>query len=525
MSATAAAAPGAWRPKHNPWLVTIAVMLATSMEVLDTSIANVALPHIAGSLSASTDEATWVLTSYLVSNAIILSAAAWLSSYFGRKRYLAFSVTLFVVASALCGMAQTLPQLIAARVLQGIGGGGLQPLAQAIMLECFAPEERGVAMAAYGMGIVVMPIIGPTLGGWITDNFSWRWIFYINLPIGIAGLVMQQVFVEDPPWIVRNVKASIDYFGFGLLALGVGALQLVLDKGQEADWFGATWICWATGIAAVCLAIFVFWELRDEHPILNIRLLKNRNFATGVFLVAVLGAVLYGTTAILPIFMQSLLGYTALDSGLAMTPRGVGSFFSMLIVGRIVKKVDNRLLMSAGFLGFAAVWWKMSLLNLDVATWSISWPLVAGGFCMGFIFVPLTTLSVATLRQEQIQQATGLYALLRNLGASVGISIIIAMQTRVAQTHQSVLAAHLTPYDLSYRQDLSRLAGALHGMTTQAAQGAAMGMVYSELVRQATMLSYMDAFRWMAMISVCCAPLAWILKKGSRTAAAPVMHD
>jgi DHA2 family multidrug resistance protein len=486
------------------------------MEVLDTSIANVALPHIAGNLSASTDEATWVLTSYLVANAIVLSASAWLSTFFGRKRYLAFSVTLFVISSALCGMAQTLPQLILARVLQGIGGGGLQPLAQAIMLECFPPEERGVAMAAYGMGIVVMPIIGPTLGGWITDNFSWRWIFYINLPIGIAGLMMQQVFVEDPPWIVRNLKASIDYVGFGLMAVGIGVLQIVLDKGQEADWFGSTWICWASAVSVACLAVFVWWELRDKHPILNLRLLKNRNFATATVLIAILGAVLYGSTAILPIFMQSLMGYTALTSGLAMTPRGIGSFLSMLTVGRIVKKVDNRLLLMCGFVGLGCATYLLSLLNLDISPSNISWPLVMSGFCMGFIFVPLTTLAVATLRQDEIQQATGLYSLLRNLGASVGISVMIAMQSRVAQTHQAILASHLTPYDFAYRQNMGRIISAFHGLAPQAAQGMSIGVVYTQLIRQATLLSYMDAFRWMALICVSCAPLAWILRKGRK---------
>jgi MFS transporter, DHA2 family, multidrug resistance protein len=514
VSSPAPAAHAPWKPRYSPWLVTISVMLATSMEVLDTSIANVALPHIAGNLSATTDEATWVLTSYLVANAIVLSASAWLSTFFGRKRYLAFSVTLFVVSSALCGMAQTLPQLIAARVLQGIGGGGLQPLAQAIMLECFPPEERGVAMAAYGMGIVVMPIIGPTLGGWITDNFSWRWIFYINLPIGVAGLLMQQVFVEDPPWIVRNLKASIDYIGFGLMAVGIGLLQIVLDKGQEADWFGSAWICWTLGISVASLIVFVFWELRDKHPILNLRLLKNRNFATATFLIAILGAVLYGSTALLPIFMQALLGYTSYDAGLAMTPRGIGSFLSMLTVGRIVKKVDNRLLMMCGFLGLGCSTWLLSLLNLDISPANISWPLVASGFCMGFIFVPLTTLAVATLRQDEIQQATGLYSLLRNLGASVGISLMIAMQGRAAQTHQATLAAHLTPYDAAYRQSFSRIAGSLRGLGARAAAGTAFGVIYGQLVKQATLLSYMDAFRWMALVCIACCPLAWLLRKG-----------
>jgi DHA2 family multidrug resistance protein len=520
VSAAAPAVPGRWKPRHSPWLVTAAVMLATSMEVLDTSIANVALPHIAGNLSASTDEATWVLTSYLVANAIVLSASAWLSTFFGRKRYLAFSVALFIVSSALCGMAQSLPQLIFARILQGIGGGGLQPLAQAIMLECFAPEERGVAMAAYGMGIVVMPIIGPTLGGWITDNFSWRWIFYINLPIGVIGLLMQQAFVEDPPWIVRNMKASVDYIGFGLMAVGIGLLQIVLDKGQEADWFGATWICWASAGAVAALVAFVWWELRDPHPILNLRLLKNRNFATATFLIAVLGAVLYGSTAILPIFMQALLGYTAFDSGLAMTPRGIGSFLSMITVGRVIKKVDNRLLMMGGFLALGASTFLLSRLNLEISPSNISWPLIMSGFCMGFIFVPLTTLSVATLRQDQIQQATGLYSLLRNLGASVGISLMIALQARSAQGHQAVLATHLTPYDFAYRQALERLSGGLH-VPTQAALGA----VYAQLVKQAVLLSFLDAFRWMAMVCVACCPLAWLLSKGRAPSGDHVMME
>jgi len=489
-------------------------MLATSMEVLDTSIANVALPHIAGNLSASTDEATWVLTSYLVSNAIILSAAAWLSSWFGRKRYLAFSVALFVAASALCGMAQTLPQLIVARILQGIGGGGLQPLAQAIMLECFPPEERGVAMAAYGMGIVVMPIIGPTLGGWITDNFSWRWIFYINLPIGFAGLFMQQIFVEDPPYIARLRAATVDYVGFGLMALGIGLLQVILDKGQEADWFGAAWICWSAAVSAAALIAFVAWELRQEHPILNLRLLTNRNFAMATVLIAILGAVLYGSTAILPIFMQTLLGYPALSSGLAMTPRGIGSFFSMVTVGRVVKKMDNRLLMMGGFLGLGVSTWLLTRLTLDITPSNISWPLVASGFCMGFIFVPLTTLSVSTLRQDQIQQATGLYSLLRNLGASVGISLIIAMQIRSAQAHQALLVSHVTPYDLAYRMDAVRLGMVLHGWAPAAGAGQAAGVMYREVLAQAALLSYLDAFRWMALICIACCPLAWVFVRG-----------
>ena len=331
-----------WRPRYSPWLITISVLLATFMEVLDTSIANVSLPHIAGSLSATTEESTWVLTSYLVSNAIILCAAGWLSRYFGRKRYLAYSVLLFTLSSMLCGMAHSLPFLVFARILQGLGGGGLQPVAQAILLESFPPEERGAAMAAYGMGIVVAPIIGPTLGGWITDNFSWRWIFYINIPIGMVGFAMQQMFLEDPPYMRKAEGMKIDYVGFGLMTLTIGLLQIILDKGQQSDWFDAPWICWSAVVVVLSLAGFIFWELRHKEPIVNLRILKNRNFAIGTSLMTALGGVLYGSTVMLPIFMQGLLAYTAFQSGLAMTPRGIGSFFSMVLIGRLMRVVENR---------------------------------------------------------------------------------------------------------------------------------------------------------------------------------------
>lgn len=509
MSATADAhAP--WKPSHSPWLVTIAVLLATFMEILDTSIANVALPHIAGSLSAGVDEATWVLTSYLVANAIVLPMTGWLTRRFGRKNYLAFSVILFTVASMLCGVAQTLPQLILARILQGFGGGGLQPIAQAVLLESFSPEERGVAMAAYGMGVVVAPIIGPTLGGWITDNFSWRWIFYINIPIGLAGLTMQSLFLEDPPYLKMS-RTAMDRIGFGLMAIGIALLQLVLDKGQEADWFGSTWICWAAAGSLLALTAFVIWELTRKDPMVNLRLLADRNFASATVLIAILGAILYGTTALLPLFMQQLLSYPALQSGLAMTPRGIGSFFAMMIVGHVLKRVDGRLMMVGGFLGVAATCWMLSRLNLDVTTASIAWPLVINGFAIGFIFVPLTTFSVATLKQHEISQATGIYALLRNIGAGIGISLMVAYQTRAAQTHQSTLVAHLTPYDPVYTSYLSRLGAALRG-----APGLAQGLAYKAMLRQATLLSYMDCFRLMAAACLVCAPLVFLFRKGRK---------
>ncbi len=507
-----------WRPSHHPWLVTISVLLATFMEVLDTSIANVALPHIAGNLSATVDEAAWVLTSYLVSNAIILIAAGWMSSIFGRKRYMAFSVALFTISSVFCGMAHSLPQLVTARILQGLGGGGLQPLAQAVLLESFPIEERGKAMAAYGMGIVVAPIIGPTLGGWITDNYSWRWLFYINIPIGMVGLFMQQMFLEDPPYLRRVAGSRLDYMGFGLMALGVGLLQLVLDKGQELDWFSSHWISWGAVLSAAFLIAFVVWELRQKHPVANLRLLKNLNFGLGTAFGGILGAVLYGTTALLPMFMQSLMGYPALQCGLAMTPRGIGSMFSMFVVGRVTKLVDNRFLLMLGFLGMAATMWILSGLSLDIAPRNISWPLVLNGFCMGFIFVPLTTLSMATLRQDEIYQATSIYALLRNIGGSVGIASLVAMNLRRAQVHQVTLVSHLTPTSPLFQDRLASISATLGNLGVGEPLQAAYQMVYRGVLQQAMLLSFMDVFRILVFICLLCAPLAWIFQRGRRRA-------
>ena len=509
-----------WRSRHSPWLIAMSVLLTTFMEVLDTSIANVSLPHIAGNLSASVDEATWVLTSYLVANAIVLPAAGWLSSRFGRKRYLAFSVGLFTISSAVCGLAQSLPQLIVARIFQGLGGGALQPLSQAVLLETFSPEERGEAMAAYGMGIVVAPIIGPILGGWITDNYTWRWIFYINIPIGIAGLMMQELFLEDPPHVGAARSKSIDYIGLGLMALGIGTLQIALDKGQELDWFASPYITAGLAFATACITGFVFWELYFPEPIVNLRLLTNRNFGTAVVLIAFLGAILYGTTAILPIFMQHLLNYPALQSGLAMTPRGIGSFFSMMLIGRLINKADGRLWAILGFLGVSGTCWILSRLNLDIAPSNIAWPLVFNGLAMGFIFVPLTTYSVATLKKEQIFQSTPIYSLLRNLGASIGISALVALQVRSAQTHQAILAAHLTPYDAAYRMRIEAASAAMHGGPGAVLR--AQGMLYGALVRQATLLSFMDVFRWVAVIGVCVMPLVLLFQKGQTRAPVPV---
>jgi DHA2 family multidrug resistance protein len=500
---------GDWKPSHSPWLIALSVLLATFMEVLDTSIANVALPHIAGSLSASVDEATWVLTSYLVANAIILPTASWLSVRFGRKHYLAFSVLLFTISSAFCGMAQNLPEIVIARVFQGLGGGGLQPLVQTILLESFPKHKRGPAMAALGMGIVV----GPILGGWITDNYSWRWIFYINLPIGFLGLFMQNQFLEDPPYIKHALKTRIDTIGFGLMALWIGLLQIVLDKGQEADWFGATWICVSTGVIIVSLILFLVWEWRKQDPVVKLRILRNRNLAMGTLLVTCLGALLYATTVVLPIFMQTLLRYTATISGFAMSPRGIGSFCSMLIIGRLVTRFDGRKLMALGFTGIALTCWSLTRINLDITSASVSWSLFFNGLSMGFIFVPLTVLSVATLEQHEIHHATGIYSLMRNIGGGFGISVMISLQARGTQAHQAYLSAHLAAGDLIYREHLRSVAMALRSLAPQAAFRAAHAIIYKELLTQAALLATIDTFQRLAALALCCVPLVLVFRR------------
>ena len=504
-----AAQRGFWRPSHSPWLVAFSVLLTTFMQVLDTSVANVSLPHIAGGLSASTHEVSWVLTSYLVAGAIMLAASGWLSVYIGRKRYMAISVAMFTISSMLCGMAHSLPQLVIARILQGIGGGGLQPLSQAVLLESFPQEKRGQAMAAYGMGIIVAPIIGPLLGGWITDNYSWRWIFYINVPIGILGLILQNMFLEDPPYLKRDRTAKVDYTGLLLMIIGLGAFQLVIDKGQEVDWFADAWIRFGTFLFAVALPAFAWWELRRKDPFMNLRLLKSRNLSMGTALSAVLGAVLMGSTAMLPIFMQQLLGYPAFQSGMAMMPRGIGSMISMIIVGRVVSKIGNRLTIMCGFAGIATTLIIFSTLNLGIARTNIMAPLFFNGLMMGFIFVPLTTLTMSNLRQADLQQASGIFSLLRNIGASIGISLMFTMQSRMAQVHQSVLGSNISQYSEQFRVWSAQVGRALGNPM------AAYGLAYKAVVVQAVMLSFADCFRWLAYTAIIAAPFV-VFFKGSR---------
>ena len=520
---TAPATPGVWTPSFNPWLIAASVMLATFMEVLDTSVANVALPHIAGNLSATTEESTWVLTSYLVSNAIILPATNWLGRYFGRKRFLVICIVIFTLASALCGAAASLGMLIVARILQGAGGGALQPIAQAVLMESFPQEKRGSAMAVFGMGVVVAPIIGPTLGGWITDNYSWRWIFYINIPIGILAVFMANMFIEDPPYIRDQRPGRIDRLGFALMAIGLGTLQLVLDKGQEEDWFHSSLITFATVFAALTLTGFVIWELSTKEPIVDLRVLKNRNFSVGTSIMTVMGIVLYGTIALLPLFLQTLLGYPALQSGMAVSPRGFGSIASMILVGRLIGKIDGRYLVMFGFLVLGYATYQFSDINLMVTSSSITWPNIISGFAMGFIFVPLTTMAMGTLANEQMGNASGVFNLMRNTGGSIGIAAMTTMLSRGGQIHQAALVHNINPYDPIVQQHVQEIARALPG-GGEAGFGQAYGIIYGMVARQAMVLSYIDNFRMLAFLCLLCVPAVFLFKRVRAKQGAVAMH-
>lgn len=503
-----------WRPKANPWLIAGAVMAATFMEVLDTTVVNVALPHIGGNLSASTEEATWVLTSYLVANAIILPATGWLTTVFGRKRFLITCIVLFTLASALCGAATSLGMLIIARVLQGAGGGALQPISQAVLLESFPPQKRGVAMAVFGMGVVTAPIIGPTLGGWMTDNYSWRWVFYINLPVGLLAIMMVQMFLEDPPYIRAARPGKIDYWGFLLLIVWVGALQVTLDKGQQEDWLASPLIRTLMGVGVLGLVLFIIREFMTSAPLVNLRILGNRNFAVGVLLMTLMGGILYGSIALLPLFLQTLMGYSALQSGLTTSPRGFGSVVGMILIGRLLGIIDGRMLIVIGFMILAWSTWAFGNLNLEVDPGAITWPNIYNGFGTALIFVPLTTLAMGTLKNEQIGNAAGIFNLMRNLGGGIGIALVTTLLARGAQTNQAHLMNHVTPYDMAYQQQMTALTGA---MTPQVgapqAEQAAYGIIYGQVQRQATLVTYIDDFRLLAVLSACCIPAVFLFKR------------
>ena len=506
----------------NPWLVTVSVMLPTFMEVLDTAIASVALPYIAGSLSASNSEATWVLTSYLVANAVILPASNWFARRFGRKRFLLTCVVIFTIASFFCGAAPSLAVILLARILQGAGGGALQPLSQSILLESFPPAKRSMAMAAYGLGIVVAPVLGPTLGGWLTDTFSWRYAFYINIPVGILAVILITRFIHDPPYIKHAKVGAFDNIGFGLLIVWTGCLQVVLDKGQEDDWFGAMWVRWAVTALVVALVLWIWRSWTNPRGLVDLHILKNRNFRTGCFLIALLGMCIYITIAILPLYYQEVLGYTAFSAGLVVGPRGVGSFIGSPIIGILGSRIDNRKLLSAGFVGFGVCALFFGTVNLDIGPYTLLIPITLTGFALSFVFVPLATMTTSTIPREEMGNATGLFNMLRNIGGSVGIAMATTALIRRAALHQTNLSAHLPPSDLQLQQNSAAMAAYLsHHLGRAQARPGSFSLIYDLMMQQAALLAYVDVFRWTALLAFFCAGAVWLFKKPVKHAAPP----
>jgi MFS transporter, DHA2 family, multidrug resistance protein len=509
------------------------------MEVLDTSIANVALPHIAGGLGASQDEATWVLTSYLVANAVILPASAYLTTFLGRKRFYMICVVLFGISSAMCGLAPSLGLLIFCRVLQGAGGGGLAPSEQAILADTFKPEQRGQAFALYGLAVVCAPAIGPTLGGWITDNFNWRWCFFINVPVAILSLFLTNRIVEDPPHVVAEVKRvqkqglNLDYVGFGLLALGFGSLEFILDKGQEDDWFGSRVITTFIILCVTSLITLVIWELiqirRKHRPILDLTLFKQRNFAVSFALMGVLGIVLFGTTVMIPQFVQTLLGYTAEQAGLVISPGGLMVMLMMPVVGILVSRVDPRWMIVYGFSVSGLALFTMLNLNLGVSYGYVAMLRVFQAAGLAFLFIPINTLAYLGIPMTKNNDVSGLTNLARNIGGSVGTAFVVTMLARRQQFHQNRLGTWVSQSsgNMQNRVDsLGRYLAEHGGSVGSLAQGKALaqGNIYSQFLRQCTMLAYLDVIKVLAVLMVVLIPLVFFMKRPPKGRGGPVGH-
>jgi DHA2 family multidrug resistance protein len=502
----------------SKWIITLTVMLPNLIEIIDTSVVNVSLDHIRGSLSAGIDEATWTITSYLVSNAIIIPMTGWLSKFFGRKLYLIISIAVFTISSFLCGSAWSLQSLVVFRILQGIGGGALQPLSQSILLETFPPRQHGIAMAAFGVGIMFGPIVGPLLGGWITDNWSWHWIFFINVPIGIISILMTMIFITDPPYMKR-MKMKIDYWGLALLAVGLGCLQIVLDKGQRDDWFSSSFITWLTTISIISLVSFVVVELSAKHPVVNLRAFKNVSFSTGNMVMFVGFFNLFASIVLLPIYLQTLMGYTSFLAGFVLGPGGIATLIALPLAGGLVNKVNPKALLGFGIVVNAYATYLMSRFNLSADFFTVIWPRIVLGIGMGFFFIPLTTMTMSGIRKEDMGNASGIYNLLRNLGGSFGVAFVTTVLARREQFHQARLVEHLTPFDMTYQIISEKTAQLLQykGFERFVSENGGLGVMYRELLRQASMLSFNDAFHLVSIMMICVLPFVLLMKKGSTT--------
>jgi MFS transporter, DHA2 family, multidrug resistance protein len=508
----------AWKPKANPWLIAFVVSLAAFMEVLDTSIANVALPHMAGNLGASSEESTWVLTSYLVSNAIVLPITGWLVSLIGRKRFFLICISLFTLSSLFCGIAPTLAILLVSRVIQGAGGGGLQPMAQAILADTFPPEKRGLAFSIYGVTAICAPAIGPTLGGWVTDNYTWRWIFLMNLPVGILALFLVIAFVEDPPFLKRTTlqESKIDYIGFGFLAIGIAFLQIVLDKGQEDDWFGSNFILTLSIVSAICLVSLVIRELYVKEPIVDVRLFKNLNFATSSLMMFMVGAGSFSTTVLMPQFLQSLMGYTAETAGMVLSAAAVILLIELPLVGQLTTRIQARYLIAFGWATLtAAMFFSTHRIDLQISFSSATWLRIAQYVPMGFIFIPATMVAYLGLPQEKSNAVAGLVNFVRNMGSSVGTSAVTTILARRAQVHQVMLSSNTSLGNPAFRDTVSSLANQLKRAGVGDAQTQAYSRVYKSMQDQAVTLSYIDAFWMLGIAAGIMFLLAFLLKKNN----------
>jgi DHA2 family multidrug resistance protein len=507
-----------WRPKYNPWLIAIVVAMAAFMEVLDTSIANVALPYIAGSLGASNDQSTWVLTSYLVSNAIILPISGWLAGTLGRKRFFMSCLGIFTVSSLLCGIAPSLGLLLFFRVLQGAGGGGLQPMAQAILADTFPPQQRGLAFALYGITAIMAPTIGPTLGGWITFNYSWRWIFFINLPVGIITWFLVRRFVEDPPYLARTKRGGIklDYIGISLLALGIGALQVLLDKGQEDDWFGSRFITTLVVVSTVCLISLVIWEWFQKSPIIDVHMFKSFNFASANLMMFMLGIMLFASLVLMPQFLQTLVGYTSQLAGLALSAGGLVLLFEMPVMGKLTTKVQARFLIAFGWLSLSiAMYYSTQRIDLLISFSAAVWLRIAQVIGLGFLFVPITLAAYVGIAPEKNNSVAGIVNFMRNMGSSVGTSIVTTLIARRSQFHQARLVEHARPDNPNFQNTLNGLTQhiANSGLGVHEAQGQAYARIYEGLQAQAASLSYIDTFMVLAVGAGIMFLLSFMLKK------------
>lgn len=503
-----------WKPKINPWIMIIPVMLAVFIYVLDGTIGNVALPHMAGSFSATRDESMWILTSYLIAAGIVIPAVDFFSKLCGRKNFFIISILMFTIASMLCGMAKNIEFMIFARILQGFGGGGILPISQAIIIESFTKEQRGAAMSVFGMGVILAPIIGPVLGGWITDNWTWPWIFYINVPFGCIAALLSKKLIEDPPYAKRQHNVKIDGKGFFYLTIWLVTLQTVLDKGNNADWFNATWICWTFGVSVVACILFFHSQLTNKDSLVDLSVFKDRNFSAGTIIQVVIQAVLYASLAILPQFLQSMMGYTAFLSGATMMPRGFGSMLSMLITGTLSNKIDNRLFVMLGLALIGGSSLVFGSLNLQISNMNIAIPNFFMGMGMGLSMIPIMNLSVDTLKNEQMTNATGIQNLLKNIGSAIGTSLVATMLTRFAQVHQYMLVGKMSELNPVFIERIQTTAGALSAYTEHsAAQYMAQYSYYGQLVKQSTLWAFIDSFRIFGMLCLAVIPLLLLMKK------------